>query len=173
MKIRFAFFFFFFFQTTISIKRDFYLHATRSLINVLAWIYYRRYCCAYFAEDLRARVNARGRSRRAREPPPGEFSRALQNENPKRWKRVSSENFSRLLISKMIKNRYIFPFLGPELGKKFFFTVKLKKIIWNKSEVSHGVKKIVWKLIGFYWKLFVQLKKIASVFVQDTGRYRV
>lgn len=65
-----------FFQTTISIKRDFYLHATRSLINVLAWIYYRRYCCAYFAEDLRARMNARGRSRRAREALPylGEFS---------------------------------------------------------------------------------------------------
>lgn len=52
------------FKMRISIKRDFYLHATHSLINVLAWIYYHRYCCAYFAEDLGAVAATNERTRR-------------------------------------------------------------------------------------------------------------
>lgn len=101
-----------FFQTTISIKRDFYLHATRSLINVLAWIYYRRYCCAYFAEDLRARMNARGRSRRARESAAGSsspsrriFGKALEIA-PRKIEKKKRNYRQRIFvwISKMIKN---------------------------------------------------------------------
>lgn len=92
-------------------------------------------------------------------------------------KKTIIREFSRLLISKMIKNLirldefFVVYFCfgncsinnrGSWIGKKifFFFWGKLNRLYETRVIVTRSEKNFVWKLIGFYWKLFVQLKKL-------------